>query len=118
MHRRIGVWLPLRQLPDLWLGVTGPHADLGKNHHGLLELSHCLFAAVGGVEKVRQVVAQRGFAMAVTQGNDQRQRLLGQGDGPRQVAAVGAGQRQVVECRDAAAGVGQRFSDGQAVFEL
>ena len=42
--------------------------------------------------------------------------------GLRQVAAVGTGQRQVIEgrntARDAAAGIGQSLGDGQAAFKL
>ena len=60
-----GVRLPLRQLPDLWLGVTGAHADLSKYDDSLLEMCHRLFGPAGCMQQVGQVVVQRGFAMAV-----------------------------------------------------
>ena len=50
------VRLPLRQLPDLWLGFTGPHADLGEYDDCLLEMRHRLFGPAGRMQQVRQVV--------------------------------------------------------------
>src|SRR5262245_3150016 len=96
---------PLDQLPDPRLDVAGLEADLGEDRDGAFEVCHRRVRLSGGVEQVGQVVVQRRLAVPIALRDAQRQRGLGQLQSARNIVAGATCQRQVVERRDANAGI-------------
>ena len=70
------------------------------------------------MQKIGEVVVERGFAMTVALGYGQRERGLGQFQGAIQFAPIAVGEREIVERRGAQSRVPQRLAERRALLQL